>query len=109
MVIILTVNIVSQEDADTGKVGNPVSIDLAAAAAVAAPEEPVAPAPAPVVRRAPAAKAMGGGGGANNNKGPGGPIYPIEGLSPYQNKSVLPLVLFPVRAHVCEQDTNDRE
>ncbi|WOO77315.1 Replication factor A protein 1 [Vanrija pseudolonga] len=66
------------------KIGNPASLDSAPAAAAAPPA--AAPAPAPSRGTASNARqpANGrGGGGGNRDMGP---IFPIEGLSPYQNK-----------------------
>ncbi len=70
------------------KIGSPVSIESAGPPAPAAPA-PAAPAPAAAnrggasnTRPQPAGGARRGGGG----KGDMGPIFPIEGLSPYQNK-----------------------
>lgn len=66
------------------KIGEPSNLDQAAASAAAA--APVSAAPAAASRGAPA-RAGGGGPGAGGRSGKDmGPIFPIEGLSPYQNK-----------------------
>jgi len=79
------------------KIGQPFSIDSIAGAESAAAPAPAAAAPAPAAgrggsnasktsaaqsRQAPAKPKPTGGAGHT----PGAPIYPIEGLSPYQNK-----------------------
>jgi len=64
------------------KIGNPSNFEQAATSAAAAASGPAAPAanrPAP-------ARAAGGGGAAGRSGKDMGPIFPIEGLSPYQNK-----------------------
>jgi replication factor A1 len=85
LIIILALEIVPWNGE---KIGNPVTLDGASPPAVAAP----AAAPAPVAAAAPTR------GTASNNRQPAarparpagdknmGPIFPIEGLSPYQNK-----------------------
>ncbi|TXT13513.1 hypothetical protein VHUM_00880 [Vanrija humicola] len=88
LIIILGLEIVPWQG---DKIGNPASLDSAPAAAAAPAPAPAAaaraPAPAPSRGTAsnarPAANGRGGGGGGNRDMGP---IFPIEGLSPYQNK-----------------------
>lgn len=93
MAIILTTEVIAQ-GGEGGRIGNPVSVDLpvagdagGATSEVAAPSAGMASANKPEyvnTKKAPAKK---------SNLGPGGPIYPIEGLSPYQNKSAIRLLL----------------
>lgn len=94
LVIILGLEPVGQAD----KIGEPKNVDTASAPAAEAP----APAPKAVVKpepaqqRPPPAAAKTGGFAASNKAGGSkggrgndhGPLYPIEGLSPYQNKCV---------------------
>ena len=75
------------------KIGNPVSLDQAGPAA--APEPAPQPAAPAAATRTPASNARNGPqqsrGGPQRGGGGGrdmGPIFPIEGLSPYQNKWV---------------------
>ncbi|GAA6016502.1 hypothetical protein JCM10207_002819 [Rhodosporidiobolus poonsookiae] len=98
IVIILAVETLSHE---ADKIGSPVSVDnapesQAAAASADAPMQDVkpnvaAPAPAPAGRGGSnasktAAAKRGPAGGGNARGLSGSPIFPIEGLSPYQNK-----------------------
>lgn len=97
--IIICLTVTPLEDTHD-KIGSPVSIDAAVAGGEQANTNP---APAAAAAAAPAA----GRGGSNASKtsaaasrqapakpkatpgaglAPGAPIYPIEGLSPYQNK-----------------------
>lgn len=91
LVIVLGLEVVPW---DGEKIGNPANLEQATVSANAA-----APAQAPSA----AAGRGGNGGQAPNRTGSAagkpagrngkdmGPIFPIEGLSPYQNKSALPL------------------
>ncbi|BGP13947.1 hypothetical protein JCM10213_005531 [Rhodosporidiobolus nylandii] len=106
IVIILSIETVSHQ---SEKIGNPVSVETASQAAGAAAQQQqpqqqqgdvkpqIAPAPAARVgggagsnasKTSAAKRNQGGGqGGARGNANLGGsPIFPIEGLSPYQNK-----------------------
>ena len=81
LVILLSVEVVPYSG---DKIGQPANIETAkesqqgAPAPVAAPAAPPAAAAAPPARRAAPAKPRGGAST--------GPLYPIESLSPYQNK-----------------------
>jgi replication factor A1 len=65
---------------DGEKIGNPSNLEQASTSAAAA-----APAPGPVAASRPAPARAAGGSGGRSGKDMG-PIFPIEGLSPYQNK-----------------------
>jgi replication factor A1 len=70
------------QDWDGDKIGEPTNLDQAVSSAAAAAP---AAAPAAASRGAPARAAGGAGAGGRSGKDMG-PIFPIEGLSPYQNK-----------------------
>ena len=77
----------------TAKIGDPKSMEEAASnpAPVAQASAPAAAAPQVMGRGGPATRGARGGssarGGRQQQSGPSNaPIYPIEGLSPYQNK-----------------------
>ena len=97
LVIILGLDVVGQEE----KIGDPKNVDTATAAeGGAAPAPAVKVKPAPVQQQQqqqkpqPAAKTGGfaasskAGGSKSGRSNDHGPLYPIEGLSPYQNKCV---------------------
>jgi replication factor A1 len=67
------------------KIGNPSNLEQAGASAAAAPNAPAGGAAPPANRTAPARAAGPTGAGGRSGKDMG-PIFPIEGLSPYQNK-----------------------
>lgn len=87
LIIILGIEI---QDYTGDKIGNPANLEQAATSAAAA-----APAgAAPAANRAAPARAAGGAGGAAGRSGKDmGPIFPIEGLSPYQNKLAFVVVI----------------
>lgn len=64
------------------KIGNPTNLEQANTSAAAAAPAPNA---APAANRAQPARPAGGAAGGRSGKDMG-PIFPIEGLSPYQNK-----------------------
>jgi replication factor A1 len=87
LIIILGLEIV---DWKGDKIGNPSNLEQSTTSAAAAAPTPTTGAGAGAggaSRLAPARAAGGGGGGAAGRSGKDmGPIFPIEGLSPYQNK-----------------------
>ncbi|EJD53132.1 replication factor-a protein [Auricularia subglabra TFB-10046 SS5] len=79
---------VDKEGATTAAAGSEAGAESSAAAARAAPLPPAAqqPAPAKQVQQAPRAQQQAASAPAASRSGPPQPVYPIEGLSPYQNK-----------------------
>jgi replication factor A1 len=85
LIIILGLEIV---DWKGDKIGNPSNLEQSATSAAAAAPAPAAGAGAGTgapSRPAPARATGGAGAGGRSGKDMG-PIFPIEGLSPYQNK-----------------------
>ena len=106
LVICLRVDVLAQT---TDKIGLPTGLETSGAAApVAAPAPRAAPAPVPA--RAGASSSRGGKAGAPSSRSGGAapPIYPIEGLSPYQNKSVPPSLHPSLAADSSLSDTGGR-
>lgn len=92
LLIILALEVVPWTDE---KIGNPVSVDQAKTGASAsaqpagansAPHQSATTAPASARGQAPARNAPSARSGNTKPKGDLGPLYPIEGLSPYQNR-----------------------
>lgn len=91
LLIILALEVVPWTDE---KIGNPVSVDQAKSGASASAQPagahsaPLqsATAPAPARAQVPGRNASSARPGNTKPKGDLGPLYPIEGLSPYQNR-----------------------
>ncbi|OWZ44584.1 replication factor A1 [Cryptococcus neoformans c8] len=92
LLIILALEVVPWTDE---KIGNPVSVDQAKGGASASAQpggahsaslQSTTTAPAPGRAQVPARNAPSARPGNTKHKGDLGPLYPIEGLSPYQNR-----------------------